>query len=128
MSSIYSLTFMLILYFFCSNNKWHYFQDPRREGNTGLYFIRSTPQTIQLLQDSYLYTKQDGFRTDDQKYFWRFLRLNSTQKLLFLMGKCRDLDTKSKEKEEVVAFCALDSCVFTAGAAMREYHGNDRYL
>lgn len=112
--------------------KFNYFHNPKIEGNTGLYFIRSTQSSIFLLNASYHVMKKTHFKTDDQAYFWHFLRANETAKRVLPIGKCRDLNQDNSLKQEKnvenkgreqMALCALDPCHFTVGTVHNYLHG-----
>lgn len=108
------------------------FYDSIHEGNTGFYFIRSNPSTIELYSQFFRVVPQPGQPfafLDDQTLFWKFLRSarlkNNGQKDTTLriqpVNKCaipskRRLSDKSVSNKMLVHSCPLGLCTFPAGA------------
>jgi len=101
------------------------------EGNTGFYYVRSTPQTIKVFSDSYMATNDPRLnKLDDQTIFWEVIRKSSDPEIIPL-PKCKHFDEETRKEIEAanpakkqattgnysaMVTCHLDGCVFSSGA------------
>jgi hypothetical protein len=116
----------------CAKTTQWGFYDSIHEGNTGFYFIRSKPSTIELYRQFFEGVPRPGQPfafLDDQTLFWKFIR---TERLrnhakshdtlrIDPINRCASLPSRRlggqpESKKMLVRTCPLDVCKFPAGA------------
>lgn len=122
-----------------SNKKdqnWKFVQGPI-EGNTGLYYVKSTPAMIRFWKEFFKFVPHQFSFLDDQTLFWKFIRqrYKGTSPLKIVpRGSCPDSANPvgslggphegvrktnygdDKKQSSNLLSCFLDSCQFAAGA------------
>lgn len=126
-----------------------FWKTPDMEGNTGFYYVRSTPETMSLwaktIAATSQYPKLDGIHLFslflcclslifvacflffiDQSIFWKVIRDSSKFPHAKTIGTCHDIKSSSAslqpsrdEKEHVLNTCLLDPCLFGCGLLSR---------
>jgi hypothetical protein len=107
------------------------------EGNTGLYYVKSTPEMLQYWKEFFNFVPTQFKFLDDQTLFWKFIRQRFKSKnplKIIPRGSCADSknppgslpgphegvrkvrhDEERKHKSNLLS-CFLDSCQFVSGA------------
>jgi hypothetical protein len=102
---------------------WNFFKS-EEEGNTGFYFVRSNDRTIKLFSQV-LKNAPNHPDLDDQSVFWLTLRQEATKSALEIlpMPACSHLSdplsnstASASNQLTPIVTCALDGCMFAAGA------------
>lgn len=98
------------------------------EGNTGFYFIKSSPASIKIMRDA-AKTFLIHPHLDDQVVFWRHFIKNVKDPLVQMLNPCRNITLKEiqdyqagrgyNESSDVFVMCPLDECSFSAGTIHR---------
>ena len=107
----------------CTKEDTWDFRKSKEEGNTGFYFVRSSPRTIKLWADAFAAVpKFPGL--DDQAVFWRVIRQSQDPPILPL-GKCKHHESPPSPPSSPssptppLVTCVLDPCVFSSGMLSR---------
>lgn len=90
------------------------FGDQRDEGNTGFFFMRSTPATISLL-DATIAAAPTFPGLDDQSIFWRVIRSTKAVKVVPMKSCGAGIRGKANTQRDLF-ICPLDECIFSVGA------------
>jgi hypothetical protein len=118
------------------DRNWKFIQGPI-EGNTGLHYIKSTPDMLRFWKDFFKFVPTQFTFLDDQTLFWKYIRqrYKGTNPLKIIpRGSCPDsqnpkgslsgphegdrkysADEKRLQPTNLLS-CYLDSCQFVAGA------------
>ena len=115
---------------------WKFIQGPI-EGNTGLYYVKSTPDMIRYWKEFFKFVPFQFSFLDDQTLFWKFIRQRysgSSPLKIVPRGSCPDSQnpvgslggphegvrkinySEDKKQASNLLSCFLDSCQFAAGA------------
>jgi hypothetical protein len=115
---------------------WKFIQGPI-EGNTGLYYVKSTPDMIRYWKEFFKFVPHQFSFLDDQTLFWKFIRQRykgSHALKIVPRGSCLDSRNppgslpgphegvrraqghEEKKQPSNLLSCFLDSCQFAAGA------------
>lgn len=93
--------------------------NPLDEGNTGVFFARSTPGVRALLAAT-IAAAPSFPGLDDQSIFWRVVRRKSTGFNVRMLASCDANNNKNNDVDNSgstdVSMCPLDECSFSVGA------------
>ena len=99
-----------------SGDDWD-FHKSEVEGNTGFYYARSNTRT-ESLWETVVNSVREFPGLDDQSIFWSIIRRADINPPVLPLPRCIDYSNKSEHISDTrpIVTCALDGCMFSAGA------------